>query len=305
VRSDDTPLLAEVLHDRKLAALKFRSLAPTVLATSRPPADTLKALRAAGYAPVREDSAGRVVVARVERHRAAAGLFARPRSGRAGRPKGNPQGKEYMSGSAAALAARLVASAPGPTRGRIPSRRPGSGRPSRPARPADVPDVLDAPDTPDTADTPDTDTTIAALGALDTEGILAEGILAEGILAEGILAEGILAEGILAEGIFAEGILVGAPGGEEGGGAGGAAQAVPDQHAMAEQVPGLPVAQRHILAAHIGAGAPVLVEYRDGAVARRELVVAPRWQPPMLVGDSPLADTTVAIPLDQIVRVHD
>jgi hypothetical protein len=133
---------------------------------------------------------------------------------------------------------------------------------------------LDTPDTPDTADTPDTDTKMPGLGAFDTEGI------------------------------FAEGILVGAPGGDEGG-AGGAARAVPDQHVMAEQVPGLPVAQRHILAAHIGAGAPVLVEYRDGAVARRELVVAPRWQPPMLVGDSPLADTTVAIPLDQIVRVHD
>ncbi len=252
VRSDDAPLLAEVLRDRKLAALKFRALAPTVLATSRPPADTLKALRAAGYAPVREDSSGRVVVARVERRRAELGLVRRVPSGPAGWKK------ETRGGSAAALAARLVGQAPPPAQRRDPPRRAGSGRSSgRPVRPAKGPDA------------PEAGTAADVFGAFGPGGI-----------------------------------FFGAPDGE-GGGRAGEAQVIPDQRAMARHVPGLPVAQRRILAAHIGAGASVLVEYHDGAAARRELVVDPQWQPPLLVGSSPRSDAMLAIPLDQIVRVHD
>lgn len=55
--SDDDALLAEVLASRPLRALKLRRLAPTVLASAKPPAETLAALRTAGYAPIgtRED----------------------------------------------------------------------------------------------------------------------------------------------------------------------------------------------------------------------------------------------------------
>jgi hypothetical protein len=58
----DPVLLAEVAADRKLAALGLTALAPTVLASTRTPADTLSALRAAGYAPVAEDATGEVML---------------------------------------------------------------------------------------------------------------------------------------------------------------------------------------------------------------------------------------------------
>ena len=58
----DPALLAEVVADRRLAALGLATLNPTVLASTRPPAETLAALRAAGYAPVAEDATGEVLV---------------------------------------------------------------------------------------------------------------------------------------------------------------------------------------------------------------------------------------------------
>jgi hypothetical protein len=57
----DPVLLAEATADRRLAALGLAALSPTVLASARPPAETLAALRAAGYAPVAEDAAGEVL----------------------------------------------------------------------------------------------------------------------------------------------------------------------------------------------------------------------------------------------------
>jgi hypothetical protein len=49
--SDDETLLTEILHTRSLKALHLIRLAPTVLASAKPPAETLAALRAAGHAP--------------------------------------------------------------------------------------------------------------------------------------------------------------------------------------------------------------------------------------------------------------
>jgi hypothetical protein len=62
LRGSDPQLLAEVAADRRLAALHLSSLAPTVLASTRPPAETLAALRAAGYAPAAEDADGQPLI---------------------------------------------------------------------------------------------------------------------------------------------------------------------------------------------------------------------------------------------------
>ncbi|WP_203904444.1 helicase-associated domain-containing protein [Virgisporangium aliadipatigenens] len=62
LRGADPQLLAEVAADRRLAGLGLTVLAPTVLASTRPPADTLAALRAAGYAPAAEDADGRPLI---------------------------------------------------------------------------------------------------------------------------------------------------------------------------------------------------------------------------------------------------
>ncbi|MCW3814549.1 helicase C-terminal domain-containing protein [Micromonospora sp. DR5-3] len=72
VRSDDEALLTEVLADKRLEALAFRRLAPTVLATPYQVQRMLTALRDAGYAPVPEDASGATVLARPKTRRAPA-----------------------------------------------------------------------------------------------------------------------------------------------------------------------------------------------------------------------------------------
>ena len=62
VRSDDTPVLAEVAADRLLRTLGLRQVAPTVLLSSVDAATTIKALRTAGYLPLLEDTDGTVVL---------------------------------------------------------------------------------------------------------------------------------------------------------------------------------------------------------------------------------------------------
>jgi hypothetical protein len=52
VRADDEALLREIAGHRRLRKLALRAIAPTVLASTVPAADTLAALREAGYAPV-------------------------------------------------------------------------------------------------------------------------------------------------------------------------------------------------------------------------------------------------------------
>jgi len=70
LRSDDEALLAEVLADKRMAALGLRRLAPTVLVSSYPVVRLLSALREAGFAPVAEDAGGAAVLARPKVRRA-------------------------------------------------------------------------------------------------------------------------------------------------------------------------------------------------------------------------------------------
>ncbi|WP_230423652.1 helicase-associated domain-containing protein [Streptomyces radicis] len=80
IHGDDPALIAELAAHRALAALGLRPLAPTVLVGRVPPAKTLAALRAAGYAPVAESADGTVRVER-DRPRRATGSGARSRGG--------------------------------------------------------------------------------------------------------------------------------------------------------------------------------------------------------------------------------
>ncbi|MGW4152593.1 helicase-associated domain-containing protein [Micromonospora chersina] len=80
VRSDDEALLTEVQADKRLEALAFRRLAPTVLVTPYQVNRMLTALRDAGYAPVPEDAGGAAVLARPKTRRAPARVPAASRS---------------------------------------------------------------------------------------------------------------------------------------------------------------------------------------------------------------------------------
>lgn len=72
VVGEDRGLLAELAVHRKLAKLKPRLLAPTVLASALGPADTLTLIREAGYAPVAMASDGTLVVTEPTARRAPA-----------------------------------------------------------------------------------------------------------------------------------------------------------------------------------------------------------------------------------------
>ncbi|MFD9699675.1 helicase-associated domain-containing protein [Lentzea sp. NPDC059081] len=78
VRAADSALLQEISKSRKLTALKLRFLAPTVLASDRPMAETLEALRRAGYAPTGVDGGDQSIVERIEKPRAPARGERRP-----------------------------------------------------------------------------------------------------------------------------------------------------------------------------------------------------------------------------------
>ncbi|SDZ38704.1 Helicase conserved C-terminal domain-containing protein [Micromonospora pattaloongensis] len=79
LRSDDEPLLAELLADRRLGLLSLRRLAPTVLATPYQLGRMLDALREAGYAPVPEDATGAAMLTRGRTRRAPARVSAAAR----------------------------------------------------------------------------------------------------------------------------------------------------------------------------------------------------------------------------------
>lgn len=68
----DAGLLAELAAHRRLAKLRPRLLAPTVLASALGPAQTLTALREAGYAPVPMEADGSLAVSRTAPQRAPA-----------------------------------------------------------------------------------------------------------------------------------------------------------------------------------------------------------------------------------------
>jgi hypothetical protein len=78
VRAEDPALLQEIAKSKRLAPLKLRFLAPTVLASAHPMAETLAALRRAGYAPTGLDAGDQSVVEQVERRRAPARGERRP-----------------------------------------------------------------------------------------------------------------------------------------------------------------------------------------------------------------------------------
>ncbi|HWS34899.1 MAG TPA: helicase-associated domain-containing protein [Actinoplanes sp.] len=69
--SDDETLLTEILHSRQLRALSLTRVAPTVLVSAKLPAETLAAVRAAGYAPASVRADGSPVVEVPQRRRAA------------------------------------------------------------------------------------------------------------------------------------------------------------------------------------------------------------------------------------------
>jgi hypothetical protein len=70
LRSEDPALIAELVAARALRHLELSVLAPTVLGSAAPAAETLAALRAAGYAPVQESADGIPVLEPLPRRRA-------------------------------------------------------------------------------------------------------------------------------------------------------------------------------------------------------------------------------------------
>lgn len=111
LRSDDEPLLAELLADRRLAVLSLRRLAPTVLVSRAPVGRLVSALREAGYAPVPEDASGTVMLTRPTALRATRGPSLRPpvdpiAGGRISRPRLLGIAEQIRHGDAAARAAR-------------------------------------------------------------------------------------------------------------------------------------------------------------------------------------------------------
>lgn len=83
VRADDPVLVAEIAAARGLRKLKLRVLAPTVLASAKPVAETLQLLRDSGYAPVGETADGAPRLERTSRRRATPSHWAaRRRAGR-------------------------------------------------------------------------------------------------------------------------------------------------------------------------------------------------------------------------------
>ncbi|MCP2295795.1 Helicase conserved C-terminal domain-containing protein [Nocardia amikacinitolerans] len=82
VRSDDPTLLAQVLAAPVAGALALRAVAPTVAISQAPLGEVLEQLRAAGFAPAGEDSAGAIVDLRTRGAR----ISVRPNARQAYRP---------------------------------------------------------------------------------------------------------------------------------------------------------------------------------------------------------------------------
>jgi hypothetical protein len=96
VRVADPVLGTELAAHRALGPLRLRPLAETVLASDRPPAEVLEALRCAGYSPVEQDATGTTVISRTPARRAPA-------------PPGEQRPRTAVD--VAALAARLTGAA--------------------------------------------------------------------------------------------------------------------------------------------------------------------------------------------------
>jgi Helicase conserved C-terminal domain len=147
LRADDPALLAELLACRPLAQLRLSRLAPTVLASAKPPAETLATLRTAGYAPVGEDADGLPRIERAARRRAKPAPVRRPL----------PVPREAAGTDPAELAAALLAGprpstaffGAGPAHPAGSTARPATGRsaPDRPLRLVRTPQTLEVIET--------------------------------------------------------------------------------------------------------------------------------------------------------------
>jgi len=115
----DPVLATEIAQHRALAALELAKLADTVLSSAKPVAETLAALRAAGYAPVREDADGQTVVERAPTRTAKA-----PGRTRRSRPPGPPPAALLSAGQLASVLCRPV---PALDRGMATQLEPGPG----------------------------------------------------------------------------------------------------------------------------------------------------------------------------------
>jgi hypothetical protein len=69
LRCDDEALLTEVIAAKKVAPLKLRRLAPTVVTSAAPVGEVLETLRSLGYAPAAESADGALLLAAVEPRR--------------------------------------------------------------------------------------------------------------------------------------------------------------------------------------------------------------------------------------------
>ena len=87
LRCDDEALLSEVVVAKRVAPLRLRRLAPTVLVSSAPLDQVLELLRAAGYAPAAEAPDGALLIARPDGRRTAL----RPRPHRPTEPSLAPE----------------------------------------------------------------------------------------------------------------------------------------------------------------------------------------------------------------------
>lgn len=74
VRVEDPALAAEIVHDKRMAKVALRLIAPTVLTCDQENAIVLAALRSAGYLPVVESPDGAALHVPAARHRAAVPL---------------------------------------------------------------------------------------------------------------------------------------------------------------------------------------------------------------------------------------
>ncbi|HEU0127926.1 MAG TPA: helicase C-terminal domain-containing protein, partial [Pseudonocardiaceae bacterium] len=70
VCTSDPALATEIAAHRKLTGLELTPLAATVLGSTKPAKETLRLLRAAGYAPVQQSRSGQTIVERVAPRRA-------------------------------------------------------------------------------------------------------------------------------------------------------------------------------------------------------------------------------------------
>lgn len=70
LRCDDEAVLAALLNDRKVASLRLRRLAPTIVVSQEDPEDVITVLTDAGYAPAAESSDGTLLIRRPQSQRA-------------------------------------------------------------------------------------------------------------------------------------------------------------------------------------------------------------------------------------------